>query len=173
MSAGCSRSSASPPARRRRGSRFGSGLKTNCHLEAGGRTPNFPCMPIAIITGASRGLGLALAHSLAAEGWSLVIDARGADALERAATELRRHTEVVAIAGDVTDPDHRAALVNHAGDSVDALVNNASVLGPSPQPALAAYPLEEIERVYRNNVFAPLALTQLVLPRMVDGGAIV
>jgi NAD(P)-dependent dehydrogenase (short-subunit alcohol dehydrogenase family) len=129
-------------------------------------------MPTAIITGASRGLGLALARALADEGWLLVIDARGGEALEQAATQLREQTEVVAIAGDVTDPEHRAALVHHAGDTVDALVNNASVLGPSPQPSLATYPLNEIERVYRNNVFAPLALTQLVLPRMADGGAI-
>ncbi len=130
-------------------------------------------MPIAIITGASRGLGLALARELAAEGWSLVIDARGAEALELAAAELRRQTEVVALAGDVTDPEHRAALVHAAGDTVDALVNNASVLGPSPQPALAEYPLAELERVYRNNAFAPVALIQLVLPRLPDGGVIV
>jgi NAD(P)-dependent dehydrogenase (short-subunit alcohol dehydrogenase family) len=129
-------------------------------------------MPIAIITGASRGLGLALARALANEGWSLVIDARGGAALDQAAEELRARTEVIALAGDITDPEHRAQLVHYAGDTIDALVNNASVLGPSPQPTLAAYPLEELERVYRNNVFAPLALTQLALPRLTDGGAI-
>jgi NAD(P)-dependent dehydrogenase (short-subunit alcohol dehydrogenase family) len=130
-------------------------------------------MPLAIITGASRGLGLALARSLAGDGWSLVIDARGAAALERAADELGKLTEVVAVAGDVADPAHRAALTACAGERIDLLVNNASVLGPSPQPSLVSYPLDELERVYRVNVLAPLALTQLVLPRLPDGGAVV
>jgi NAD(P)-dependent dehydrogenase (short-subunit alcohol dehydrogenase family) len=130
-------------------------------------------MPIAIITGASRGLGFALARSLACDGWELVVDARGAIDLEYAADELRTHTEVVAITGDVSDPKHREALVAAAGRRIDLLVNNASVLGPSPQPALARYPLAELERVYRVNVLAPLALAQLVLPRLTESGAIV
>jgi NAD(P)-dependent dehydrogenase (short-subunit alcohol dehydrogenase family) len=129
-------------------------------------------MPLAIVTGASRGLGLALARALAERHWSLVIDARGAAELERAARELGALTEVVAIAGDVADGRHRGVLVDAAGDQVDLLVNNASLLGPSPQPALARYPLPELERVYRVNVLAPLALAQLVLPRMPDGGCI-
>ena len=130
-------------------------------------------MPLAIITGASRGLGLALARSLAGDGWALVIDARGAVELERAADELRALTEVAAVAGDVSDPAHRSALIAAAGEHVDLLVNNASVLGPSPQPSLERYPLEELERVYRVNVLAPLALTQLVLPRLPDGGTVI
>jgi NAD(P)-dependent dehydrogenase (short-subunit alcohol dehydrogenase family) len=130
-------------------------------------------MPIAIITGASRGLGLALARSLARDRWGLVVDARGAIDLEYAADELRTHTEVVAIPGDVSDPKHREALLNAAGPSIDLLVNNASVLGPSPQPMLARYPLAELEHVYRVNVVAPLALAQLVLPRLTKTGAIV
>jgi len=130
-------------------------------------------MPLAIITGASRGLGLELARGLAARGWALVLDARGAGELERAARELGRKTEVAAIAGDVADPSHRHALISAAGDAVDLLVNNASVLGPSPQPGLAQYPLAELERVYRINVLAPLALAQLVLPRLPDGGRII
>src|SRR6516225_3563022 len=101
-------------------------------------------MPIAIITGASRGLGLALARALAQRGWALVVDARGAAELERAARELGAITEVVAIAGDVADASHRAALVAAAGDELDLLVNNASVLGPSPQPPLARYPTAEL-----------------------------
>ena len=129
-------------------------------------------MPLAIITGASRGLGLALSRALALEGWGLVIDARGHAALEQAADELGRITDVVAVRGDVADPAHRRALIEAAGDQIDLLVNNASVLGPSPQPVLGAYPLEELERVYRTNVFAPLALVQLVLPRLPDGAAI-
>src|SRR4051812_45020877 len=128
--------------------------------------------PVAIVTGASRGLGLALARELAARGWRLVVDARGAEALERARAELARQTEVAALAGDVTAPRHREALVVAAGDRLDLLVNNASRLGPSPQPPLHAYPLDELERVYATNVVAPLALAQLALPLM-DEGAMV
>ena len=130
-------------------------------------------MPLAIITGSSRGLGLALARELAERQWALVIDARGATRLERAARELGAITEVVAIPGDVADDWHRGALVEAAGDQVDLLVNNASLLGPSPQPPLSRYPLTILERVYQVNVLAPLALAQLVLPRMADGGVIV
>jgi NAD(P)-dependent dehydrogenase (short-subunit alcohol dehydrogenase family) len=130
-------------------------------------------MSTAIITGASRGLGLALARSLADDGWALVIDARGADELEGAASELGARTEVQALAGDVSDPEHRDALLAAAGERIDLLVNNASVLGPSPRPPLARYPLAELEHVYRVNVLAPLALAQLVLPRLPDAGAII
>ena len=129
-------------------------------------------MPTAIVTGASRGLGLALARSLADRGWRLVIDAREGAALERAAAGLR--TEVVALAGDVADPGHRQALVAAAADGrLDLLVNNASILGPSPLPALARYPVDELEQVLRVNALAPLALMQLVLPVLADGGRIV
>src|SRR3954453_12553504 len=98
-------------------------------------------MPNAIITGASRGLGLALARALAAHGWRLTIDARTAADLERAARELGRLTEVVALAGDVADAAHRRALVAAAGQRIDLVMNNASALGPTPLPALADYPL--------------------------------
>jgi NAD(P)-dependent dehydrogenase (short-subunit alcohol dehydrogenase family) len=128
-------------------------------------------MPLSVITGASRGLGLALARSLAERGWELVLDARDPEGLGRAAAELDRLTTVTAIAGDVSDPDHRRELIAAAG-RIDVLVNNASVLGPSPQPALADYPLDELERVYRVNVLAPLALVQLALRRFVDGARI-
>jgi NAD(P)-dependent dehydrogenase (short-subunit alcohol dehydrogenase family) len=131
-----------------------------------------PTTSVAIVTGASRGLGLALARELAARGWRLVVDARGAEALERARAELAGVTEVTALVGDVTDPRHRRALVAAAGERIDLLVNNASRLGPSPQPPLHAYPLDELERVYATNVIAPLALVQLALPLM-DEGAIV
>jgi NAD(P)-dependent dehydrogenase (short-subunit alcohol dehydrogenase family) len=130
-------------------------------------------MPSAIITGASRGLGLALARELAQRQWALVLNARGTADLERAARELGAITEVVAVPGDVADPAHRMAVVHAAGHEIDLLVNNASVLGPSPQPALAQYPLEVLEHVYAVNVLAPLALAQLVLPRLPEGGAIV
>jgi NAD(P)-dependent dehydrogenase (short-subunit alcohol dehydrogenase family) len=130
-------------------------------------------MPTAIVTGASRGLGLALARELARGKWRLVIDARGGDALEAAHAELSRLTEVVAIRGDVADGQHRLRLVTAAGDKLRLLVNNASVLGPSPQPMLAEYPLAELERVYAVNVMAPLALIQLALPALRPGGRIV
>ena len=94
-------------------------------------------MPTAIVTGASRGLGLALARALAEGRWRLVIDARGGDALERARRELAEHTEVVAIPGDIADPEHRRHVIEVAGNRIRLLVNNASVLGPSPQPPLA------------------------------------
>ena len=122
-------------------------------------------MPTAIVTGASRGLGLALSTALAERGWRLVIDARDGDALEAAAAQL---PDVVTVPGDVSDPSHRRALVEAAGERIDLLVNNASLLGPSPQPALADYPLDVLEAVYRVNVIAPLALIQLALPRLSD-----
>jgi NAD(P)-dependent dehydrogenase (short-subunit alcohol dehydrogenase family) len=130
-------------------------------------------MPTAIVTGASRGLGLALASALADRGWRLAIDARDGVALEQAAARLREKAEVVAVAGDVADPEHREALVAAAGGPVDLLVNNASILGPSPLPPLAHYPLDELEQVYRVNALAPLALMQAVLPRLGEGARIV
>jgi NAD(P)-dependent dehydrogenase (short-subunit alcohol dehydrogenase family) len=123
----------------------------------------------AIVTGASRGLGLALTRALAERGWQIVVDARDADALERAVGGL---DGVVAVPGDVSDPDHRRRLVEVATDPIDLLVNNASVLGPSPQPVLADYPLAELRRVYEINVLAPLALVQLALPRLADGARV-
>jgi NAD(P)-dependent dehydrogenase (short-subunit alcohol dehydrogenase family) len=126
-------------------------------------------MAVGIVTGASRGLGLALVHALVERGWRCVVDARGADALRRAVAGLEGVHE---ISGDVSDPEHRRALVEAGGDRIDLVVNNAGVLGPSPQPALAAYPLSELARVYEVNVLAPLALVQQALPRLVPGAAI-
>ena len=116
----------------------------------------------ALITGASRGLGLALARVLAEEGWTLIVDARGEEALERASAELSEGTRVISIPGDVTDAGHRTALAEAAREvgGLDALVNNASILGPSPQPDLLDYPLDVFEQVYRTNVVSPLALIQ-------------
>jgi NAD(P)-dependent dehydrogenase (short-subunit alcohol dehydrogenase family) len=130
-------------------------------------------MDTALITGASRGLGLALARELARRSWRLVIDARGARALETARAELARTTEVVAVPGDVADPVHRRALIAAAGPRIDLLVNNASILGPSPQPRLADYPLDVLEQVYRTNVHAPLALFQSALLALPAGACVV
>jgi NAD(P)-dependent dehydrogenase (short-subunit alcohol dehydrogenase family) len=123
-------------------------------------------MAVALITGGSRGFGFALAQALSARGWQLVVDARDPVVLGTAAGRLG--SGVTALAGDVADPAHRAELAR-AVDSLgglDLLVNNASALGPSPQPTLDRYPAGELERVFGVNAFAPLALVQLVLPRL-------
>ena len=130
-------------------------------------------MPLALITGASKGLGRALAHGLAERGWSLVLDARGASALEAVARELPGG--VTAIAGDVADPRHREALVTavRGHGRLDLLVNNASYLGPSPMPTLADFPLAELARVYGVNVIAPLAIVQQLLPFLASDATVV
>ena len=123
-------------------------------------------MGVAVVTGASKGLGRALAEELARRGWSLVVDARDPGALERAARSL--HAVVApgaglsALAGDVTDPSHRRALVAAAEalGGLDLLVNNASTLGPTPLPDLEDSPLQGLRRVLEVNVVAPLALVQ-------------
>lgn len=136
------------------------------------RAPSVDPMPVAIITGASRGLGHAMATALAADGWRVVVDGR---TLTAAAID-GAIDGVVAVPGDVTDPAHRARLVATADDlgGADLLVNNAGILGPSPQPALADYPLAALRDVYEVNVYAPLALTQLALPGLAArAGAVV
>jgi NAD(P)-dependent dehydrogenase (short-subunit alcohol dehydrogenase family) len=127
-------------------------------------------MQTGIVTGASRGLGLALGRALVERGWRLVVDARGAAALEEAWAGV---PGVVSLQGNLADLAHRRALVAAAGDRIDLIVNNASVLGPSPQPALADYPLDELRRVFEINVVAPLALVQIALPRLFPGARIV
>jgi NAD(P)-dependent dehydrogenase (short-subunit alcohol dehydrogenase family) len=132
-------------------------------------------MSVALITGASRGLGQALARELSARGWSLVLDARGAKALDETVSSLRG-APVAAVVGDVSSPEHRAELAAAIADAgrLDLLVNNASHLGPSPQPSLADYPLDELARVYEVDVLAPVALTQLALPWLLaSGGALI
>jgi NAD(P)-dependent dehydrogenase (short-subunit alcohol dehydrogenase family) len=126
-------------------------------------------VPVGIVTGASRGLGRALTRALLSRGWIVVADARDARALAEA---WEGEPNVLAIPGDVTSEPHLRALVEAAGESIDLVVNNASALGPSPQPALAEYPLDVLRRVYDVNVIAPLALVQLSLPRLSAGARI-
>jgi NAD(P)-dependent dehydrogenase (short-subunit alcohol dehydrogenase family) len=124
---------------------------------------------VALITGGSQGLGRALAEALADRGWALILDARRADRLDPVVAELAAETDVVGIAGDVADAAHRsrlAAAVEQRG-RLDLLVNNASTLGASPLPPLASVDIDVFRRIYEVNVVAPLALTQLVLGRLV------
>ncbi len=126
-------------------------------------------MPVAIVTGGSRGFGRALVLDLASDGWGVVFDGRRASDVEHVKNELRdRHDRVTALAGDVTDPAHREALVRAASalGSLDLLVNNASTLGPTPLARLDAYPLDAFRTVFELNVLAPLALVQLALPAL-------
>ncbi|HEX4255748.1 MAG TPA: SDR family NAD(P)-dependent oxidoreductase [Streptosporangiaceae bacterium] len=133
----------------------------------------------AIVTGASRGLGRALAAGLAAAGYAVVIDARNAAELEAARADLAARypgVPVTAVPGDVRDPAHRAALIRAAGRTggVDLLINNAGTLGASPRPALADYPLDALRDGFESNVVAPVALIQTLLPTLRErGGAVV
>lgn len=119
---------------------------------------------IAIVTGASRGLGLATARALAERGWTLIIDARSGNDLSAAKESIGEG--VIAITGDVSNAAHRQDLIHAASDAggLDLLINNASVLGPSPQPKLEIYPVDVLREVYEVNLMAPLALLQSALP---------
>jgi NAD(P)-dependent dehydrogenase (short-subunit alcohol dehydrogenase family) len=128
-----------------------------------------------LITGASRGLGLALARGLASRGWNLIITARNASRLREVRNELAPITHVAALAGDLTDPMHRRALsvVARGHSGLDALVNNAGALGPSPQPGLLDYPLDAFLEVHRANVLAPLGMIQALRSDLKPGARIV
>jgi NAD(P)-dependent dehydrogenase (short-subunit alcohol dehydrogenase family) len=134
-------------------------------------------MKTAIVTGASRGLGQALARGLAQQGWALVVDARTEAAIASAGDELAATTNVTVVPGDVADPSHRGALVDAAialgNGTIDAVVNNASLLGPSPQPGLTEYPVDVLRQVFDVNVIAPIALVQAAAGHLRPGAAVV
>ena len=129
----------------------------------------------ALITGASRGLGLALAQALAGNGWRLIVDARGAGALEDAVATFARQTDVTCIPGDVADPAHRRELAQAAAAAggLDAVVNNAGTLGGSPLPPLLDYPLDALLEVFRVNVVAQLGVLQAVRSALKPGAVVV
>ena len=127
----------------------------------------------ALITGASKGLGLALARALAVRGWKLIINARNTGALETARAELALYTEVTAVTGDVSDEAHRQELALLSQNGLDLVVNNAGALGPSPQPRLIDYPLDQLNHVYQVNVLAPLRILQLVTGNLNTNAAII
>lgn len=122
--------------------------------------------PVALVTGASRGLGLALTRALVLRGWHVVVDARDGERLAAAVATLPDPSAVTAVPGDVVDDEHRAALAAAVSGGLDLLVNNASVLGPSPLPPLAEHPLPDLLEVFEVNALAPIALVQLVLPAL-------
>ena len=130
--------------------------------------------PVAVVTGASQGLGLALATALADEGYALVIDARRADRLGTATAGLEARTRVVAVAGDITDPEHRASLARAAAQlgTVQLIVNNASTLGASPLPPLSTIDADVLRNVFEVNVIAPIALVQEVDAQLAVGATI-
>jgi NAD(P)-dependent dehydrogenase (short-subunit alcohol dehydrogenase family) len=130
--------------------------------------------PVAIVTGASRGFGRAVTAALLDRGWTVVGDARRTIELKNTAAELNS-PRLIALPGDVTDASHRDALVAAAINAgpLRLLVNNASRLGPSPQPVLADYPAGELWAVYQANLFAPLALIQVALPALTDNAGVI
>ncbi|MFD8597199.1 SDR family NAD(P)-dependent oxidoreductase [Kitasatospora sp. NPDC059646] len=140
------------------------------NAEQGAAAPH--TAPVAVVTGASRGLGLALARVLAADGWRLVVTARGAEELAAAAAELAAVTEVAALPGSIVDGPHRARLAGAAErfGGASLLVNNAGTLGAGlgaePLPRLADHPVPDLRELFEVNAFAPIALTQLVLPQL-------
>ena len=131
-------------------------------------------MSVAIVTGASRGLGEALATGLARAGWSLVVDGRDTVTLDAAVERIRAvataGARVVAVVGDITDEEHRHGMTAAAFElgGLDLVVNNAGTLGTSPLPSLADYPLGDLRIAFEVNVVAPLGLLQDTLPLLLD-----
>ena len=131
--------------------------------------------PVAIVTGGSQGLGLALSRALALRRFALVIDARRIDRLDAAVSELGELTAVIGVAGDVTDADHRRVLIEAATGlgPIDLIVNNASTLGASPLPTLDDIDLDVLRLTFETNVVAPIALYQDARPHLAHHATVV
>jgi len=151
------------------------GAMTDTFAENGASAAHAQGTRVAVVTGASRGLGRALARALAEDGYRLVVDARDGAALRAAMAGLPAGAVITALAGDITDPSHRDDL-RRAAETLggpDLLINNAGTLGPSPLPAVSEFPLAELRTAFEVNVIAPIALTQLLLPALRErGGAV-
>ena len=151
------------------------GAMTDTLAENGARAAHAPGTRVAVVTGASRGLGRALARALAEDGYRLVVDARDGAALAAAMAGLPAGAVVTALAGDITDPSHRGDLrrAAEALGGAELLISNAGTLGPSPLPAVSEFPLTELRTAFEVNVIAPIALAQLLLPALRErGGAV-
>jgi NAD(P)-dependent dehydrogenase (short-subunit alcohol dehydrogenase family) len=119
---------------------------------------------VAVVTGASTGFGARFARVLAEAGAEVVITARREDRLRELGSEIGAR----AVPGDITREEDRVRLAEEVGDRVDILVNNAGLAtGGRPEE----YPLEELERTYLVNVFAPFALTKLMVKPMLAQGS--
>jgi NAD(P)-dependent dehydrogenase (short-subunit alcohol dehydrogenase family) len=131
--------------------------------------------PVAIVTGGSQGLGLALSRALARRGFALVVDARRADRLDAAVGELGALTTVIGVAGDITDAAHRHQMIAAAAGlgPISVLVNNASTLGASPLPTLDEIDLDVLRQTFDTNVVAPIALFQDANPHLADRATVV
>ena len=127
----------------------------------------------ALITGASRGLGRTLATFLANQGYTLTLTGRGEAALEEVRDELSQRAQVTALAGDISEREHRLALRRATSGGLDLLINNASDLGTTPLPALVDYDLKRLRSIFETNVIAPLALIQELLPALKERGGLV
>lgn len=130
----------------------------------------------ALINGASKGFGYALAHSLAEQGWSLVLTARNEEHLSRAREQLSGLTEVSIVVGDISEEKHQLALMNHLVREeikLDLVVNNASELGISPMKPVLEYPVDKILPLIKVNTVAPVAVLQRIMTRLEEGAQIV
>jgi NAD(P)-dependent dehydrogenase (short-subunit alcohol dehydrogenase family) len=131
--------------------------------------------PVAIVTGGSQGLGLALSRTLARRGWSVVVDGRDADRLGDAVTDIATVGDVVGVAGDIADPSHRRELANTAASrgEIQLVVNNASTLGRSPLPSLEQIDDQLWQRLFAVNVVAPIQLVNELADRLAEGATVV
>lgn len=130
---------------------------------------------VAVVTGGSQGLGLALADALIRDGWAVVIDARRRDRLRTAVDRLEAHGTAIGVPGDITNARHRAEIARAASalGAVHLVVNNASTLGASPLPRLLDIDPGALLRTFDVNVIAPIALLQALDGALAPGATVV